>query len=230
MLIIFSGIVGSGKSTNAKQAYRLLQELGYPAVYFRFRFFTWRKIFQPLPDKKKTPLAATSKKRSTAGKDDEPLRQQPTVPLTLLRSLGYLGRMIILRIFLALRLRQKIVIMDRFFYDSFVHYALNGRRERFYLSIIKRMMPVPDLALMLTAEPQTILQRRPHYDTEYVHRLSRSYGTLVQEFPNLVAIKTDNLDHLSKTIAQLMREAAAATGPDCTRSDLDNVKLTISAH
>jgi thymidylate kinase len=204
MLITFSGIVGSGKSTNAKHVFKFLQEQGYPAIYIRFRFLTWRKIFQPLPAKRKRPHAH---KKAAPKAHDKPLRCQPTVPLTLVRFLGYLWRTLIFRTFVRLRLRQKIAIMDRFYYDSFTHYKLTSRTERIYLWILKKAMPVPDLALMLIAEPKVILRRRPHYDAGYVRELYLNYTQIAREFPHLVTIKTDHFGALTVAIVQHVHNA-----------------------
>jgi thymidylate kinase len=199
MLITFSGIVGSGKSTNAKHVFKLLQKQGYPAVYIRFRFLTWRKIFQPLSAKKKNTMA---RGKAQPQAQDKPLRCQPMVPLTLIRCLGYLWRTLIFRVFALIRLRQKIAIVDRFYYDSFTHYQLTSRAVRLYLWILKKAMPVPDLALMLIAEPKAILKRRPHYDAGYVRELFLNYTQVAREFPDLVVIKTDRFDTLTATIEQ----------------------------
>ncbi|MGH7456524.1 MAG: dTMP kinase [bacterium] len=204
MLITFSGIVGSGKSTNAKHVFKFLQEQGYPAVYIRFRFLTWRKVFQPLSTKKKHPRAH---KKAAPKAHDKPLRCQPTVPLTLVRFLGYLWRTLVFRAFVRMRLRQKIAIMDRFYYDSLTHYKLASRAERLYLWILKKAMPVPDLALMLIAEPKIILRRRPHYEATYVRELFLNYTQIAREFPNLVTIKTDRVDALTVTIVQHLHNA-----------------------
>jgi thymidylate kinase len=207
MLITFSGIVGSGKSTNAKHVFKLLQEQDYPAVYIRFRFLTWRKIFRPLPAKRKRRHAH---KKAALKAHDKPLRCQPTVPLTLIRFLGYLWRTLIFRAFVRMRLGQKIAIVDRFYYDSFTHYKLASRAERVYLGILKKAMPAPDLALMFIAEPKIILRRRPHYDGEYIQRLYRNYSQIAREFPHLIIIKTDSFNHVTATITQHVRQAVAA--------------------
>lgn len=204
MLITFSGIVGSGKSTNAKHVFKFLQEQGYPAVYIRFRFLTWRKIFRPLSAKRKRRHAH---KKTAPKAHEKPLRCQPTVPLTLVRSMGYLWRTLIFRTFVRVRLRQKIAIMDRFYYDSFTHYKLTSRAERIYYWIIKKAMPLPDLALMLIAEPKVILRRRPHYDAGYVRELFLNYTQIAREFPNLVTIKTDHVGPVTVAIVQHVHSA-----------------------
>jgi len=212
MLITFSGIVGSGKSTNAKQAYRFLQEQGLSVVYLRFRFLTFGKIFQPLSEKKQTTAGSPSQRKLKKRRAHEPLRRQPFVELTLGRALGYFCRSLIFRIFAASRLRRKIVILDRFYYDSLVHYKLQSRRERFYLMLLKKALPAPNLALMLIARPQIILRRRPNYDGEYVHQLYQNYKQVAHEFPNIVILPTDSFKNLTGMIAQHLRQTVSREG------------------
>ncbi|MCG3118667.1 MAG: Thymidylate kinase [bacterium] len=217
MFITFSGIVGSGKSTNAKQAYRFLQESAYPVVYLRFRHLTARKILRAWFKKKKEPAVAAAPGKPPKRRSETSLRQQAMIKLTLARTMGYLWRIIMLRLFLAARLRRKIVIIDRFYYDSFVHYTLSGYRERFYLSVLKRALPTPNLALLLIARPQTILRRRPNYDETYVLQLYSHYKKIIQSFPHLVVIKTDNLKELSATITAHIRQTLARAGEAAPR-------------
>jgi len=207
MLITFSGIVGSGKSTNAKQACRFLQDTGYSVVYFRFRFLTTQKIFQSLFTKKKTAVAPPSKEKPEKTKTEATPRHRKLVKLTLARTFVYLWRILIFRLFAALRLRRKIIIIDRFYYDSLAHYSLTGCRERFYLTLLKKALPVPNLAMMLLARPQTILRRRPNYDGEYIHRLYRRYQQVAHEFPRVIVLRTDSLQDLTAIILQHVRQA-----------------------
>ena len=211
MLTTFSGIVGSGKSTNAKHALRLLQDLEYPVLYLRFRFLIWRKIFQPLPVVKKGDASAPSQKKAAKISAEENLRQQAVRTLTLWRALGYAWRILGFRFFFALRLRRKIVVLDRFYYDNFVHYEFSGARERFYLTMLQHLMPRPDLALFFIATPHTILQRRPHYEAEYVRQLHQQYCKVAKEFPHLIVIPTDSFAGLTEKVTQHVRRVVAGS-------------------
>ena len=207
MLITFSGIVGSGKSTNAKKAYRLLVNMSYPVVYLRFRQLSWKNIFKPL-DKlagKKKPGSAPAEKLQKPA--EAALRSKEVAPLTLVRCLGYAWRMVVFRTFVALKLRDTIAICDRYFYDSFVHYHLTGRREKAYFGFLKRIMPKPDLALMLVAQADHIIARRQHYEPAYLQMLSANYNKLLREFPNLTIVRTDEFDDLDQNIANCLRSA-----------------------
>lgn len=206
MLITFSGIVGSGKSTNAKQVHRFLQEAGYPSVYLRFRFLKARKILRALF--RKNHHALTPKKAKPAH-HSAALRHQAILRLTLTRTLVYLWRIVLFRLFATLRLRRKIIVIDRFYYDSLVHYALSGRLERLYLQLIKIVLPTPQLALMLIARPQTILRRRPNYDSTYIQQLHQHYQQMIHAFPYLVVLPTDNVNNLAANILHQVHQTVA---------------------
>ena len=211
MLITFSGIVGSGKSTNAKQAHRFLQEAGYPAVYLRFRFLKSRRILRALFTKEQNTAPSVSEK-AKPNRAAGPRRRQAITKLTLARTLGYLWRISIFRIFAAIRLRRKIIVIDRFYYDSLVHYYLTGRRERFYLWLMKKALPVPKLALLLIAHPKTILRRRPNYDRTYVRQLYRNYQQIAREFPHLLVLPTDSFKNLTADLSQHLRRIVMRAG------------------
>jgi thymidylate kinase len=211
MLITFSGIVGSGKSTNAKQAHRFLQEAGYPAVYLRFRFLKAQRILRALLENEQH-AAPPAREKAKSQRAAPSLRRQAIIKLTLARTLGYLWRISMFRIFAAIRLRRKIIILDRFYYDSLVHYSLTGRRERFYLWLLKIALPVPTLALMLTARPQTILRRRPNYEGAYVRKLYRNYQQMAREFPHLIVLQTDSFKNISAKLSQHLRQTIAREG------------------
>lgn len=211
MLITFSGIVGSGKSTNAKQTHRFLQEAGYPAVYLRFRFLKARRILRALFTKKHQAISPVPRK-TKAPRHTTTLRHQAILKLTLTRTMAYLWRIMLFRIFAAIRLRRKIIILDRFYYDSLVHYSLTGRFERFYLVLIKTALPRPQLALMLIAPPRTILHRRPNYDGAYVQQLYHNYLQLTKTFPHLIVLQTDNFNNLTANISQHVRQTVARAG------------------
>jgi thymidylate kinase len=93
-----------------------------------------------------------------------------------------------------------------------VHYHLAQKRERFYFRLLRRILPKPDLALMFVASPENIIERRRHYDPDYLQRLSERYAEVIREFPNITVIRTDEFDGLDATVAAHLKKAIAANG------------------
>jgi hypothetical protein len=82
-------------------------------------------------------------------------------------------------------------VIDRYFYDNFVHYELRTRRERLYATVLRRLIPTPDIALVLVASDDTISARRPAYAREYITAVGTRYRDLPRMFPHLISVRTD---------------------------------------
>jgi hypothetical protein len=84
-----------------------------------------------------------------------------------------------------------VYVLNRYFYDVFAHYELDTRSERFYYSVLRTIMPVPDLAIVALAAPDTIAKRRPNYSNEYLTEVGRAYEGMRERFPELIELRTD---------------------------------------
>lgn len=76
-------------------------------------------------------------------------------------------------------------------------------------------MPVPDVAILLTAKPSTVTERRPTYSTEYLSSVGEAYGELREYFPELVEIRTDPgepaFDQLENTMVERLSPSTPVT-------------------
>lgn len=205
MLITFSGMVGSGKSTAGKHVAGVLAAAGVPCHYVRFRTLGI------------TPFKSSSDKRG-AGKQVPNVRVVSRASGFQLRRLtaaitcGYLARMLAFRWLGPSRTASEWFILDRYFYDSFVHYGLGTRRERLYAMLLQRVMPVPDIAVLLVASSETIAARRPDYAPEYISLAGRGYGRLRARFPELIEIRTDRGEPVLGRLERLVLDRLVARG------------------
>ena len=175
-------MVGSGKSTTAATVAELLSSAGFAPQCLRFRYLGLFG-FAP-PTRTGGATAAESKTRPRAQGFE--LR-----PLTAALTAGYLVRIIAFRLS-GIGRGARCDIVDRYFYDNLVHYALQSRLERLYARILQRLIPQPDLAILLLASDATIAIRRDNYDREYIVAAGRRYRRLPELFPQLTAIYTDS--------------------------------------
>jgi hypothetical protein len=184
MMITVSGMVGSGKSTVAKHIVQVLETSGIRARHVKFRSVGWmgRLWGTHRPTPQKTATDRLTQRRWSGFR----VRR-----LTAVVAAGYVGRILMFRMRGPRGRPSECVVLDRYFYDSFVHYALATSRERLYISLMRRILPVPDIAFLLAASPATIEERRPDYALEYVQIAVHGYAQLPSRFPELVQVRTD---------------------------------------
>ena len=205
MLITFSGMVGSGKTTNAKKTLRLLRELGYQPHYLRFRFITWRSLlrspapkpWQPSPQKKRTV--------QTASAEPHPRALDAGRQLTLPVVFGFLVRILRFRLFIFLHHRRHLVVLNRYFYDSFAHFCAASSKEKKYLRLLLSLLPGPDLAFLLVLRPETAHRRRPAYSLDELQELSQNVHALQAVAGNLAVIATDDLSAVDRQVEERVK-------------------------
>ncbi len=206
MLVTFSGMVGSGKTTNAKKTLRWLCAQGYAPYYLRFRFITWRSVWR-------TPAIApwrerensNSTRKSQTGASDEARPTETHKRLTFALFLGYLLRIAQFRLFMWRHHRSHLIVLNRYFYDSFMHYRCEAPREQKYLRWLVRATPQPDLAILLVVRPETAQRRRPAYAFEFLRQLSENTAQLQNLAPHIRVVATDNLSMVDRQVEKELR-------------------------
>jgi thymidylate kinase len=209
MLITFSGIVGSGKSRGARQVLELLTSWGYMPYYPRFRFLRWwHLLLSPVRQPWQKPQARSYAAPPYVAVNSQlpPRARSISKRLSLLRFLGYWLRIMRFRLVMAVHFRNRLVVLNRYFYDNLVHLNISTARERKYLGWLFAAIPKPDLAFLMVVHPQTAVQRRPAYDGEDLHQLTARYANLQKYQKDFAVIATDNV-----RLATLQLEQAVCT-------------------
>jgi hypothetical protein len=203
MMIAVSGMVGAGKSTAVNHAVRVLHGAGAAATASRFQTLPCFSLLRPRPG---------PTHRGTAREPDASPRQATRARwagyrrrrLSAALATVYMARIIAFRAYRLFWRRGEARVLNRYFYDLFVHLRLTGWAERRYYALLRAMVPVPDLAVLVTARPDTIGARRPTYAEEYLAEVAAAYGRLRADFPELVEVRTDPGEHGLEEIAQLL--------------------------
>jgi thymidylate kinase len=200
MLITVSGMVGSGKSTISRALVQHLADVGTDCTCVRFRRSAW---WRPGNNARSPRRAGQAPKGGIRWKDFRPRR------LSAWLTFGYIFRILAFRLF-GPRPAEGSIVLDRYFYDSFAHYTLRTGAERFYMSVLRRLIPAPDLALLLVTSTANLRARRPEYSVEYIELAARGYDALQRFFPALVTICTDSeevsLAHLERVLRAELRQ------------------------
>lgn len=209
MLITFSGLDGSGKSTViASLADALEQRHSSPIVLHMNDDFGIHAAVRRLRD------VVFGPRRAGSG----PPSDRPSLRRFILwnRSVRRILYPLDLAIFFCyhaylVRLRRRVIIMDRYFYDRLVD--VSDRRWWWLLRLFERMTPTPELAVYLDASPEECFERKGEYSVDYLRRRRQAYRVVLQWVAGCVAIDTRDLDRAKDevrrlVVARLAEEAA----------------------
>ena len=211
MLITFSGLDGAGKSTLiAWLADSLQRQYGRPVVVFHMNdhvgiYAYIRKLRNLLLGERQPephPLVVEERRMT---------EHRARTPRTALRdALRYLRYRIIwnatlrrviypidLVVFLCYRtynerVKGRVLIMDRYFYDTLVDVSTN--RRAWAARMLERITPTPTLPIYLDISPEESFARKGEYSVEYLRRRREAYRRVVSWIPSYVVIATSNLE------------------------------------
>jgi len=182
-LVSFSGIDGSGKSTQIYALQRHLRTLGFQTVLRTFwddvvafahirEFFTHRLF--------KGDKGVGSPEYPISRRDKNVMSWYATIA----RLIFYFLDVLRLRLVLARAYRQQpeVIIFDRYIYDELANLPLDRWFVRLYVRTLARLSPRPDVAYLVDADPETALVRKPEYPLEFLRQNRDAYmklGSLV---------------------------------------------------
>jgi thymidylate kinase len=130
------------------------------------------------------------------------------------RRLIYLADLLIFLLFRLYveKVARRILIMDRYFYDTLVDVA--GPNSWTWLRLLAWLTPRPDLAVLLNTSPEEAYARKGEYSIDYLANRSMAYGRVFGWAPTAVAL---NAVDLACTTRQLVQLVADRAGVPCGR-------------
>ena len=207
MLISFSGLDGCGKTTQIENLRRVISELGLSdqlltfwdnvVVFSRYREGFVHKVY--------------GSERGVGSPEHPVKRRDKNVRawyLTLMRHLLYLIDAVHLNFVVARAMGPgcDVVIFDRYIYDEMANLPLTNPLTRLWVQIIRLIVPQPDLALLLDADPEEARARKPEYPVDYMHKCRKSYFDLARIVRNITAVPPLPLAEAKREVELLFRE------------------------
>ena len=80
----------------------------------------------------------------------------------------------------AVRAPADLVICDRYLYDELANLNLRNSAMRIYVRFVLKLIPRPDAAFFLDADPVQAFARKPEYPLEFLHSSRQSYYALAE--------------------------------------------------
>ena len=213
LLISFSGVDGSGKSTQIESLCSALRAAGLKTTLLAFWDnvvvgVKYREGFVHKVYKSERGIGAPGK---PVNRRDKNMRGWH---LTLARHFLYLLDAVHLRRVVA-RARKSgadVVILDRYIYDELSNLNLGNVLSRAFVRFVRALVPRPDIAYLLDADPLAAYLRKPEYPVEFMKKCRRAYFDLAALLGTMTIIPTLDLPEAKLAVLKAAERELAAQG------------------
>ncbi|MDP3791512.1 MAG: hypothetical protein Q8R38_05680 [Candidatus Omnitrophota bacterium] len=204
MIIAFSGIDGSGKTTAAEFVLDYLRKRNITAEYSHIiRDSFYHKILHKVIGK-----VSKNAQRSL----EENLRKKKGgISIFISKCMK---KMVLFINLLCFNLQyhryknniQHNIVTDRYFYDDIVQGVYLGIMRKGFLVMFKKCIIQPDIVFFLRSEPALAYDRKREYDKEYFIVKSVLYDDMYRAVPN-VRIAEGSMDNIKGVVKNYLEKA-----------------------
>ncbi|MEO8726857.1 MAG: thymidylate kinase [Acidobacteriaceae bacterium] len=211
LLVSFSGIDGSGKSTQIESLVAQLQMVGLTTRQLAF----WDDVVVGTRYREGFVHKIYGSEKGIGAPDKPVHRKDKNVRrwyLTLARHALYLLDAVHLRRVLRRDAGSgaRVIIIDRYIYDELANLPLANSFTRRFVSAVKRLVPQPDVAYLLDADPDAARRRKPEYPVEFMHECRRNYFALASLLGNMRIVPPLPLAEAKIEVVRAFMECEAA--------------------
>ena len=208
VIVSFSGIDGSGKSTQIESLCKRLEETGLQVRLITFwdEVATLKKIREGAGNKVFRGDEGVGTVEKPINRRDKNIR---TPLMTVVRLLLYLLDAVSLRKVTkaALKSQADVVIFDRYLYDEFANLNLQNRAFRRYARWTMKLVPKSNVSFVLDGDPIEARARKPEYPLDFLQFNRVSFLTLGKIFSGITVIPPMPIDDVKAEIDKNLAES-----------------------
>lgn len=106
------------------------------------------------------------------------------------------------------KLSNRVLIMDRYFYDTLVDVSTD--RTRLWTRLLERLTPTPTVPVLLDITPEESYARKGEYSVEYLRRRWAGYNGVFRRVPAPVVLMNYDFDASKATLRRVVMERLSA--------------------
>jgi thymidylate kinase len=202
-IVSFSGIDGAGKSTQISALENWLRETGHNTKLLTF----WDDIVVGAR-MREAMSHAVFKGDEGIGSPEKPLERRDknvtSAPVVAARFFLYFADAINLcrAVSAARRSNCDVVIFDRYIYDELANLPLHRPLTRAFIWFVLKIVPAPDVAYVIDADPEAARTRKPEYPLEFLRHNREAYLSLAKVSGNITVIEPLSIESAKAKIQQ----------------------------
>jgi thymidylate kinase len=195
ILVSFSGLDGSGKTTHIENLRAVLSERGYRSQLLAF----WDDVVVLSRYREGFVHKVYGSERGIGAPGKPVERRDKNVRrwyLSLARhALYFLDAIHLSWVVARARRRSKadVIIMDRYVYDEWANLPLRNFFTRLYIHVVNLLIPRPDVAYLLDADPEAARARKPEYPTQFLQKCRVAYKQLAMILGTMTVVPAVDL-------------------------------------